>query len=142
MTVKELNREQIEELKQRFLTENADGGISYGELADADSAVSDEEIFREYEGVEFSPDDFFSGRTEESVVAYIAEMAQGQYLHINATEDGDGTWFDFTPSLWASYWNTSLENLKEIAELEFSDFPKGYPKYHKVKFDWRILETV
>lgn len=62
MTVHELNRDQLEELKQHYLTEQYDlrgEGISYGELAAADELVSDEEIFAAYEHVDFVPDDFW-----------------------------------------------------------------------------------
>ncbi len=59
MKVQELNRVQLEELKQRYYTEKNEN-VSYGELADIDNIVSDKEIFEEYEGVEFTEDDFFS----------------------------------------------------------------------------------
>lgn len=62
MTVRELNREQLIELKESFLDnylmEVEDRTASYGELANADSIVSDDEVFRYYEGVDFVPDDF------------------------------------------------------------------------------------
>lgn len=62
MTVKELNREQLIQLKQNFLDEenyrNGEG-TSYGELAAADELVSDETIFNEYSGYVFSEDDFW-----------------------------------------------------------------------------------
>lgn len=70
MTVYELNRDQLEELKQHYLTENMDEqgyGISYDVLANADDIISDERIFEIYEGVDFVPDDFFcsAGQEEE-----------------------------------------------------------------------------
>ena len=43
MTVHELTREQLIELKQHMLCEQ--GSPSYGELADADELVSDETVF-------------------------------------------------------------------------------------------------
>lgn len=57
MTVKQLNRDQLVSLKQQILT---DGGkdVSYGELADADNLVTDEEVFDRYEGVSFGEEDF------------------------------------------------------------------------------------
>ena len=144
MKVTELNREQLEELKQNYLTrkneENGEG-TSYGELADADRLVSDEEIFNEYADTEFTEDDFFSGHTSNTVVAYVAEMNEDEYLRINTTEDGDGTWFDFTKTIWDAYWMTNLDELKNIVSTEFSRFADGYPKFHKVRFDYQILET-
>ncbi len=61
MTVKELTREQMLALKQAYLTERLDReenrSPSYGELADADELISDEEVLSAYEGVMFSADD-------------------------------------------------------------------------------------
>ena len=62
MTVYDLNRDQLVELKQHVLTEQADlrgEGISYGELAEADNLISDAEIYELYAGTNFVPDDFF-----------------------------------------------------------------------------------
>ena len=61
MTFDGLNNEQKLELKQRILTERNEQrgeGTSYGELADADKIVSDDEARKWAEGMEFSPDDF------------------------------------------------------------------------------------
>lgn len=57
MTVHELTREQLIELKQHMLCEQ--GSPSYGELADADELVSDESAFAEFDATDFSEDDFF-----------------------------------------------------------------------------------
>lgn len=61
LAVTELTRNQLSELKQSFLfdrmVENGDWP-SYGELADADEAITDEAIFAAFDGVVFSPDDF------------------------------------------------------------------------------------
>lgn len=62
MTVQELNRDQLIELKQAYITEKNDEvgeGTSWGELADADELVSDKEIFAAYECYDFGNDDFF-----------------------------------------------------------------------------------
>lgn len=71
MNVQDLSREQLVELKQRYLTQLADEGSyaevldvdydepSYGDLADADDIVPDEIIFTHYEDTYFVPDDFF-----------------------------------------------------------------------------------
>lgn len=69
MTFDELNEDQRLELKQRILTERNEQrgeGTSYGELADADELVSDQDAKDWAEGMEFSPDDFMcscGGRT-------------------------------------------------------------------------------
>lgn len=61
MTIKELTREQIIQLKCSLLdlinTEKGKG-TSYEELAKADSLISDKEVFEYYDGVNFVPDDF------------------------------------------------------------------------------------
>ena len=71
MLVQDLNREQLIELKQNYLTMLADSGEfaeitgfdydepSYQDLANADELVPDDVIFRNYEGVDFVPEDFF-----------------------------------------------------------------------------------
>lgn len=62
MSVKELSREQLTELKQNLLCERmyAYGDEpAYAELAFVDDLISDEEIFAEYSGVHFVPGDFF-----------------------------------------------------------------------------------
>ena len=61
MTLAELNEDQRIKLKQWILVdrnEAAGEGTSYGELADADELVSDEDLEARYGGTEFSPDDF------------------------------------------------------------------------------------
>lgn len=57
MTVHELSRDQLIELKQHMLCEQ--GSPSYGELADADELISDEKVFEEYCDTDFVKDDFF-----------------------------------------------------------------------------------
>ena len=57
MEVKELNRNQLVQLKQMYLTENKEE-ISWGELADADDIVTDEEVFNYYSGTNFVEEDF------------------------------------------------------------------------------------
>jgi len=59
MSVEELPREALQELKQRYYAEKYDEDLSYGELADIDNIVSDEEVFDEYGGTSFTEDDFF-----------------------------------------------------------------------------------
>ena len=63
MSVTELNREQLTELKQAYLTELFDrDGLepSWGELADADQLIPDAELFEAYEGCIFAPGDFMT----------------------------------------------------------------------------------
>ena len=57
MSVYELNKNQLIELKQNYLCEVQEN-VSYGELCDADNIVSDEEIFQVYSCMDFSSEDF------------------------------------------------------------------------------------
>lgn len=57
MKLKDLTDEERLELKQNYLTRDKD--VSYGELADADQLVTDEELEDEYGSTEFTKDDFF-----------------------------------------------------------------------------------
>lgn len=58
MTVQELNREQLEQLKRQYYDDRHPEGVSYGELASIDELVSDAEIMEHFAGVEFVEDDF------------------------------------------------------------------------------------
>lgn len=71
MTVQDLNRDQLAELKCSYYFELVNEGIfgeiigrdydepSYYDLAFVDDIVSDEFIFERYEGISFVEDDFF-----------------------------------------------------------------------------------
>ena len=70
MTVRELNQEQLKELKQAYVCQLEDCGedfkvlgISYQELVDA-SFIPDDVIFNHYDGITFTEDDFFCGKEE------------------------------------------------------------------------------
>lgn len=66
MTVRELNRDQLVELKQQYLIDTSvDGNVSYDELANADELVSDQEIIKVSRHIDFSPDDFASSSGED-----------------------------------------------------------------------------
>lgn len=77
MLVQELSREQLHELKERYLIELADCGQyaevvgvdwdapSWGELAAADEIVPDDVIFEEYGDTWFVMDDFFCTAGQE-----------------------------------------------------------------------------
>lgn len=57
MSVYELDRMQMDCLKQRHMM-LAGHDLSWGELANIGCIVSDDEMYREYEGVVFYEDDF------------------------------------------------------------------------------------
>lgn len=63
MSVKELNREQLEQLKVQYLDnllmEEEDRNISYGEMVNINDIVSDKLIFDLYGHIIFTDEDFF-----------------------------------------------------------------------------------
>ena len=59
MTVRDLNRNQLSELKANYLNEK-NSSVYWSEICDADSLVSDEQIINEYGNTTFSEDDFFN----------------------------------------------------------------------------------
>lgn len=58
MSVRELNKTQLRQLKETYYTEKHER-VSYEELANIDSLVSDEEVFEEYSCTEFVTEDFW-----------------------------------------------------------------------------------
>ena len=58
MKLQDLNREQIIQLKQNLYGERNENA-SYGELAEIDNLVSDEELKEEYGDTYFVDEDFF-----------------------------------------------------------------------------------
>lgn len=59
MTVRELNKEQLAQLKQDYFVQRHGENISYEELANIDNLVSDNEVFDYYGDVYFTKEDFF-----------------------------------------------------------------------------------
>ena len=64
MTVNQLSRKELEELKVDYLLSHSES-VSWGEIASADNLVSDETIKEEYAGTHFVPDDFFCNQSGE-----------------------------------------------------------------------------
>jgi len=63
MKVTELSRDELIELKQRYLMEKREeeheDEPSYGELANVDELISDDEVYAEFDYIDFEKDDFF-----------------------------------------------------------------------------------
>ena len=62
MKVTELTRDELTELKTRYYSDLLDERgetPSYGELAQIDELVTDEEVYQEYADVDFVKEDFF-----------------------------------------------------------------------------------
>ena len=58
MKISQLNVEQLEQVKVHYWTEKNGENISYGEIANIDNLVSNEEIFEAYGHMDFTEDDF------------------------------------------------------------------------------------
>ena len=58
MKLNELTPDQKLQLKQSYLCEHEDN-VSYGELAEADTLVTDDELEEAYGDIDFVEDDFF-----------------------------------------------------------------------------------
>lgn len=58
MMVRQLSREQLNELKETYMFETVCSGPSYSDLAEACN-IPDELIFEYYDGYDFVNDDFF-----------------------------------------------------------------------------------
>lgn len=70
MTVRELNKDQMNELKCRYYSEKTDEDLSYSEMLDIDTIVSDEEVFNEYADTYFSEDDFACNSVDKDDIDY------------------------------------------------------------------------
>jgi len=95
MRLKDLTNEQRFELKQRMLTERNDEageGTSYGELADADKFIGDDELEAEYRGTVFSSDDFSCGvaADRDGVLSELKEWAERELLMGRYAKPGTG----------------------------------------------------
>lgn len=89
MKVTELTRDQFIELKQTLLIDrnNAQGeGTSYGELAEADSLISDGEVYEGYAGINFSESDFACSAHKPILID--RELEDALYRTIVVTVDG------------------------------------------------------
>lgn len=112
MTVYDLNRDQLAELKQHYLTEQMDArgeSPSWGELADADDIISDEEIYDAYAGTIFSLDDFSSSEEEsEEEYQFSADLSGtpeyiAEQLRLIASDIENGNYGGFAGGYGASW---------------------------------------
>lgn len=58
MDVRELNREQLEELKVNYYAERHED-MSYDDIVNINNLVSDEKVFKAYAGMVFTEEDFW-----------------------------------------------------------------------------------
>ena len=95
MKFDDLSEDQRVELKQRILTERNEArgeGTSYGELADADTLVSDEDARAWAKGMEFSLDDFSCGvaADRDGVLDELKEWVERELLVARYAKPGTG----------------------------------------------------
>lgn len=60
MQVKELNKEQLTQLKINYYMLHNDLHISYSDILNIDELVTDEQVYNFYDGIVFVDDDFWS----------------------------------------------------------------------------------
>lgn len=117
MTVEELSKSQLTELKQRYYTEKlGDEGVSYGELANIDNLVTDKEVFDYYEGFSFSEDDF--AKEEDSAMS-----DEKKKVNVEAGEENGQK--KVYISLHKSYCHQQDSKLNEGEKFNIMRMPKG-----------------
>lgn len=88
----DLTKDQRTEVKQRLLCERLEKGEnrtpSYGELADVDEAISDEEAEEAFAGTKFVSDDFSCGvaADRDGVLDELKEWAERELVDRNFAE--------------------------------------------------------
>lgn len=127
MDVRDLTREQLDELKQQMICDRNDErgeGTSYGELASAADLISDAEVFEEFGDVNFSEDDFFcSAGTTRRWRSY--------------TTIDDLITYEIEPALD----NPADFDLRAIAEAVASYDGKGYAVTVSEADFWRAIQA-
>lgn len=136
MDVRDLTREQLDELKARMIcdrNEEKGEGTSWGELASAALLTSDDEVFEEYAGFDFSDDDFFCTATTtsatrrypsiEDLITHEIKPALDNpadfdlWAIANAVADYDGKGF-VVATTEADFWQAVQEAQTPISKLE------------------------
>lgn len=146
MTVKELNRDELTELKQRYYSEKHNN-VSYSELVSINELVTDNEIFRKYENTEFTLEDFFCSSNDEerkeevifeSNLKYYKDILEDTKDYIDTYSKGDLTlkdvgekyskklaniMFDLLYASWSFKDLNNLEDMKvQMAETIRDDY--------------------
>lgn len=118
MTVCDLNRDQLQELKQRYYADITGEDLSYDEIYRIDELVSDAEIFVAYAGTEFVNDDFSCSAGQEDIDDNRFIIAnEGYYLH--AVSSIEYQWSDWVADVFSKY---GAQNALSWAHKN------GYPK--------------
>ena len=128
MTVKELSRSQLAELKQNYLCQTQEN-VSYGELVNADS-IPDEVIFKEYDGYFFNADDFFVSR--ECILNFEIRCFERE-LVIKLHNEND---FARAEKLMEIAYDKWCDSVKEVGDSCCEEYICEYLKINGVNFDW------
>lgn len=129
MTVRELSRSQLVELKENHLCQTQEN-VSYGELADANSIISDEEIFEEYDGYYFTSDDFFVSK--ESILNFEIRCFERDLI-IKLHNDND---FARAEKLMEIAYDKWVSELEEVGDSCCEEYICEFLKTNGVEFDW------
>lgn len=81
MTVYDLNRDQLEELKVMAWANMQRRDPYYDEIANIDDYISDQEIFDLYEGIAFTPDDFMCSAGSDDKEDTCSVVIEGANRH-------------------------------------------------------------
>lgn len=146
MTVYELNRDELTELKIHYYSESHPD-YSYSEMASINSLVSDREIFEKYDNTTFTLDDFFCSsdneeRKEEVLfeenLQYYKTILEDTKDYIDSYSKGDLTlkevgenyskklaniMFDLSYASWSFKDLNNIEEMKkQMAETIMNDY--------------------
>lgn len=123
----DLSRDQIIELKQGMLC-SADGeSPSYGELADADELISDEDVRKEYGETVFSPEDFSC----EAVQVTEDEEEEG-----DGEKDGEEDSGEYYETKTKVY--TVVQLMQALREIASKTPKKGSAKVRLQDWEWNF----
>lgn len=106
MTVYDLNRDQLQELKQQYYAEKTGKILSYEELAFIDDYVSDAEVYDYYNGTAFTPDDFFcsAGEDEDDDARFVIMDTNGRSTYfLHEVSSIEYQWSDWAASTFSKY---------------------------------------
>ena len=132
LSVYDLNRDQLQELKQRYYADKTGEDLSYEELAFIDDYVTDSEVYEEYAGTSFTNDDFFCSAVqdegeEENIRFFVADSGRNQTFYLHAINGIQYEWSDWAASTFskrgaqdALKWarNNGYRNARAIAIID------------------------
>ena len=123
MKLKDLNREQVQQLKIQYLDnllqEEENRSISYGEMANIDAIIKDydQDFIDTYSCYDFTDDDFFcSANEEESITDKCYDMMKA-YIY-NATEEELKEHYD--------WYKVAIGDKEDLLNTMFESYANNY----------------